>query len=931
MRRLFSYGFGLLIFLLAACNREEAQDNEWDGPVIEFQLNCEDGPVSKAGADGDQEGVNAYRENLISWVDFYFYPDGVTTSNATYHIRKENVNARSNASFSLVLTTNQVNYLIFPVLTETTTTTVLALANVPSDLLDAEEDTSMDHLLSLQTSTNFVTDNYRQDRFIMFGKTDIHLNGRSKKVVSSGNTIDLSRLACKITVGIKVDDQVKYDTKRKDDESGDPIYEYWRPSVEEMRIYLDGGVKNAMLGGKAIADSDDDNLLPSYFSYRSKPLYFYQNTGTPADPVYSQIFDKTGDYFNTYPMYTYPHHWEDGVADENANNNEPFLKLVLPWERLRDDAHNIRAAKKDFYYKILIPKDRRGAAFIDRFISNNWYHYEVEVGMLGAETEDAAIDVTPSFYIYYWQDKDIVVKHASIGTARYLSVEEEYKVEDENNPANLKFYEINNLNTLDVRYTSSNPVKYEVLSVVRPYFGSTVPNPESTEETEREPRVLGAILRRAGDGVNDWALKDLKKGELYLDYAYETSESGQISTKDWFQDTGASITFTHQLNNDYTTTNFDYSPYYIFLKISHADGGAGDEYAKIVKIIQYPGIYIKAELNSDPKVYDPAQGLPIAGDETENASGAVWRNYAHNGYVFVDGQRRWRHKTNKSDDGEYGTVARHLYSGWTVNSTYEHIRQNLEWLQWRTVNFTGGNRNMYNITVTVLPEAIKVGKTTFDFVIGDPRTLEPEIWNNGREYQAAAKRYTTAPYAYYDYYPYYNYKDGVENKAYEVQFQKAPDITGGDPRELTWYYPAEATDRTKNMLAPELRVASRFGGLEFYNGVTFPSAQFKCATYQEDGYPAGRWRLPTMAEIVFIATLSTKGGFIKLFSDDRNYWSANGAIKPNSGPQGSADFALVRCVYDAWYWDQIPHENGKDIRRLPEGDRDRYVFGDRMR
>ena len=926
MRRLFSYGFGLLIFLLAACNREEAQDNEWDGPVIEFQLNCEDGPVSKAGADGDQEGVNAYRENLISWVDFYFYPDGVTTSNATYHIRKENVNARGNASFSLVLTTNQVNYLIFPVLTETTTTTVLALANVPADLLDAEEDTSMEHLLNLQTSSNFLTDNYRQDRFLMFGKTDIHLTGRSKKVVSSGNTIDLSRLACKITVGIKVDDLVKYDTKRKDDESGDPIYEYWRPSVEEMRIYLDGGVKNAMLGGMAIADSDD---LPSYFSYRNNPLYFYQNTGTPADPVYSQIFDKTGDYFNTYPMYTYPHHWEDGVADETANNNEPFLKLVLPWERLRDDAHNIRAAKKDFYYKILIPKDRRGAAFIDRFISNNWYHYEVEVGMLGAETEDAAIDVTPSFYIYYWQDKDIVVKHTSIGTARYLSVEEEYKVEDENDPANLKFYEINNLNTLDVRYTSSNPVKYEILSVVRPYFDKEKPEPTSSDPLKQAPRVLGATLRTAGDGVNEWALKDVKAGQLYLDYAYETDVEGQISTKDWFHDTGASITFTHQLNNNFTTASFDNSPYYIFLKISHADGGAGDEYAKIVKIIQYPGIYISAEENSDPKV--SSEG----GDDTvENYNGPVWKNFDHNGYVFVDGERRRRHETNRNDDGLYGTLAKRLNSSWKNDAGVAgDIRQKLEWLQWRTVNFTGGNRNMYNITVTVLPEAIKVGSTTFDFVIGDPRTSEPETWNNGFENQAAAKRYSTAPYDYYDYHFYYNYwdknNDGVlvDDDEYKVQFQTAPDITGGDARPLKYYYPAEATDRTKNMLAPELRVASRFGGLEFYNGVTFPSAQFKCATYQEDGYPAGRWRLPTMAEIVFIATLSTKGDFVKLFSPTSKYWSANGAIIPNSGPQAAADFALVRCVYDAWYWDQMD----ESIRRLPEGDRDRYVFGDRAR
>lgn len=129
------------------------------------------------------------------------------------------------------------------------------------------------------------------------------------------------------------------------------------------------------------------------------------------------------------------------------------------------------------------------------------------------------------------------------------------------------------------------------------------------------------------------------------------------------------------------------------------------------------------------------------------------------------------------------------------------------------------------------------------------------------------------------------------------------------------------------MLAPSYRVASKFGGLEYYLGVTKRSAEFKCATYQEDGYPAGRWRLPTMAEIVFISSLTTQPDFVKLFSSGSKYWSANGAIIPSSGPQNKLDFALVRCVYDSWYWDQMD----ESIQRLPEGDRDRYVFGDQPR
>ena len=116
----------------------------------------------------------------------------------------------------------------------------------------------------------------------------------------------------------------------------------------------------------------------------------------------------------------YPQTWENG------KEGEPYLKLVLPWLREQDDEHGIKALKKEFYYKILIPKDRRGGEFVNTFTRNNWYHYNIDVGMLGADTDDASVQINPiDCYIYYWQDKSVVVKHADIGNARYLSVNQE--------------------------------------------------------------------------------------------------------------------------------------------------------------------------------------------------------------------------------------------------------------------------------------------------------------------------------------------------------------------------------------------------------------------------------------------------------------------------------------------------------------------------
>ena len=104
------------------------------------------------------------------------------------------------------------------------------------------------------------------------------------------------------------------------------------------------------------------------------------------------------------------------------------------------------------------------------------------------------------------------------------------------------------------------------------------------------------------------------------------------------------------------------------------------------------------------------------------------------------------------------------------------------------------------------------------------------------------------------------------------------------------------------MLAPSYRIATKHGGIEFGN-LNFEQAKWRCATYQEDGFPAGRWRLPTKGEIKFISQLSANKIFTYLFSNSV-YWSANGAIQVSDGTVKDSDTknALTRCVYDSWYW-----------------------------
>ena len=408
MRRL-SYCL-LMLCLLAACAKETDLP-VWDGPVIQMDLFCDDGMQTKAEGDTyEQPGENPYHENDIACVDFFFYPGGATDEPATLHKRFTlSPRARTTAAFSIELTTNEVNNLIFPVYASgggITECTVFAIVNGPQAALDALDDTSMDGLKTITVTSNFETDNLeynrRQDLFMMSGLATITLaeGGRTEKVIAQG-VVPVSRYACKLTVGIKA--------KNYTDEHN----KVWEPCVEEMRLYLVDGVKIVDLGGEPRGAETAAETL----SYQEHPMYFFEPLQEGGQTYFDQIFDKTGDYYNTFPMYMYPQKWENGISE--GNRKEPYIKLVLPWICQTGETSSI---KKEYYYKIMIPKDKRAtedALYDNSFVRNNWYHYNVDVSILGADTDDGEVKVNPiDFYVYYWQDKNMVIKYASIGNAR---------------------------------------------------------------------------------------------------------------------------------------------------------------------------------------------------------------------------------------------------------------------------------------------------------------------------------------------------------------------------------------------------------------------------------------------------------------------------------------------------------------------------------
>ena len=194
------------------------------------------------------------------------------------------------------------------------------------------------------------------------------------------------------------------------------------------------------------------------------------------------------------------------------------------------------------------------------------------------------------------------------------------------------------------------------------------------------------------------------------------------------------------------------------------------------------------------------------------------------------------------------------------------------------------NFNMYIVETSVLPSEGALS----DYVLGDPRQSTSVSVTSGK---------TSS-----------NFASGV-------------DIAGGSNRSMANYYPAAEDDDHKVFVAPSFRIASSFGTS---SSMVRNDAIYRCAVYQEDGYPAGRWRLPTEAEVFYMITLSQKNKIPTLFSAEAQmsaggYWSANGVVFPlTSGAVETCTISQAgsynsgkhwtRCVYDEWFWSDTAHE-----------------------
>ena len=894
MKKILTY-FAIVIALVS-CNGLSPMEDEQD---IHFDLG-----IAIAGGSGTKStvtqdpngspGEGSMGENYIKTVDIFFYQEATQNANPnatpTHHIYKANANINERWTMSDAVTDALLKQ-IFGIaanaeLTSGLKCTAYAVVNYsPASGSSFSDNATRAQIRQSVKESTFNTvdgngDGIPQECFVMEGETELQLSIQNGRKYASA-TIPVYRAASKIRLEVTVPDDIV--TNGVPDGNGFN----WKPLPDRMSTVLVHGVKKGIVCAK-----DDDYT----YNFAGSDNYFAEANDANLWSSYGHRLVATGDkmdstdptvkigtkYEHVTPMYSYP-----TLDWKNTPANETYLTLILPWQR--EDMVN---EFKNTYYQIPIAVNPTDPEY--RLKHNRYYRMEVEVGILGSFELEDKVELYPSTYIVLeWSIKkeaeSSTTSPVSMSQTAYLAVASHTETLD-------------NENSRDVGYASSHDVTVTVEKIE--YLDYSQKQIRLARITPAQPNRIYYYTDFTDDGNGSYTVSGNGTYETVNGIYASYSATATVDT----ETDATNVTFSHTIDPAAMFTSVK-----VFVNISN--GVVEDE--KIV-FTQNPPIRIEA--------------------------------HQSNGVVFVN---QIQNNTSTSD---IYTAANDWIGSLTESSSAASI----------TATGTNTNPNVYSIKIS----SFSASQT---YILGDPRVSTP---NNNMGHTDASwsgttvTSYTSDPvdggvYGTY----YFNYSEYSSNNSWiqrATPEEVAQNINTGPGRNnwgsygseanaygpdangyyywrertggliiaqytyyrtrysftgykvttfegLTNYYPTNSTG-TENMIAPEILIASSYGKTS-YSNMTLERAAMRCALYQEDGYPAGRWRLPTFSEVKFIMELSTAEKIPTLFQMDKpdwvGYWCANGKVVADNsgnillqtpGNYTNSSNTAPRCVYDLWYW-----------------------------
>lgn len=846
---------------------------------ITLNMNCVE------GTRATEEGVENYNENLIQTVTICLWADDGTKPDATAkpdYVQTFNaVNEQNTATLRIPLT-EPLKKVLFE--SDPAKCNVFAAVNVtpPTGEFTIAEFRNM--AIGSTFSSLRV-----QDSFAMDGDGVVTYNRATN--VATG-TIPLQRSASKLTLALAVDTEVTQSVVV----DGALITSKWRPDTEHMRVWINGALSESQLDPDMTATPSQGHFFntPDNLTY-----IFKKNTENPH---------KAGAY--TYeneqdrPFYTYPHRWSSEPGDYAAT----YMTLAIPWMRVDNDGNQVPGSTwRTCYYQVPVISENSDVLELVRNVA---YHVYLHVGLLGSFVPDEPLLLEDLEYsAAEWGNVNMDV---NIPDVRYLVVDQnDYTVNNETS-ITIPFYTSHETIVTDATMTF---YRYNFDDVGRER-AVPVTMAKNEESMKTHNGIAGAPVFTAE--FNNETKELVVSHDLVMFEGYPATGNTAVSFTDndgpnvgkaerepktdaqWQNDVINRIAYFRKVQPSSTTTDVnEYSRVEFTITLQHKDihenQSNSENFKEVITITQYPGMYITAVPNYCPTT-----------STTFNYSGVM-------GSTIVNGN--WT-----SPEVNYYQPSGGKANGWMTSIG----------LSTGNLNF---NPNMYLVTITTLPEGTP-------YRIGDPRSSDinnnlGSNTGNTNSYTGIKRTITTGingPLI-----------TGENKTAWTGQtytwtggsvtvlgFSQQRSIypTEGANRTLAYYYPTLEDDNHKMMVAPKFRICSSYAGTTWV--LNRELARRRAAAYQELGYAAGRWRLPTFGEVAFIMDLAAQYKIPRLFGTNTStwyYWCAQGlvCVRPknyNAAPNTSRstaptlpsdatfrdptetnpDVQRARFVYDEWYW-----------------------------
>ena len=314
--------------------------------------------------------------------------------------------------------------------------------------------------------------------------------------------------------------------------------------------------------------------------------------------------------------------------------------------------------------------------------------------------------------------------------------------------------------------------------------------------------------------------------------------------------------------------------------------------SKVVTIHQHPAIELKKAEGGNLYVNGRFARVQDARNQNGTRMGVSYNGFYHSPAstdgIFTSGDWHYHsgagYALEKSAINGYGCLL--FQPGWV---SLPYFTTDI------TVTAFSSSNNTYSIS----------GEGSVEYKIGDPRVKVNTVYNNFSLANYLSSGTSTRNMSYGD-------------------WDKQGDILIGS---------TDDTDR--NTIAPRFLVCSGLSEVYVPGGIPdggqdantlFLNFVKRAATFQEAGYPAGRWRLPTEGEVAFIVARQSDGTIPAIFAKGYPYYCSSGRwvqvpLEGNSLVFGTSLNTLIttsdgdgyvynlidaKFVYDLWYWGAQP-------------------------